>query len=332
MYKITLIAIPTLYGAYLIFTFLKWPTNVLFYVAHQINGPFCATIIYYNYRKSGNIRLIIYGMIITFVCVFLTMIMTIRYNAGYHSYYVDKYPLLYIRIGMLIDIVLYQIFLMRNWNDQEKQLAIKDLQSQIEIERLRNDISHEIHDDIGTTLSKINLTSFMASQKIVSGEKFDPKDSFDRIQHSAQEMIGNLKDIVWSIESDKNNINDFINKIEEYAKTMCAAKNITLDFNANTTNLEFIPLNVKYQIFLICKEAINNAVKYSNCTNLMVNETFHNDRLCIIIKDDGIGFLENETAKGVGIKSMKNRAGKINGNLVINSTLGQGTEVSIQLN
>ena len=55
---------------------------MIFYASHLINGPFCGLLIYYNWKTKGNIRLIIYGLMVTFVSVVATMLMTIRYNQG----------------------------------------------------------------------------------------------------------------------------------------------------------------------------------------------------------------------------------------------------------
>src|SRR5690606_19023323 len=113
-------------------------------------------------------------------------------------------------------IFLFQLALLRRWNDQEKELAVKTLQSQIELEQYRNKISSELHDDIGTTLSKINLSSYLAQTKLNKGLPVNVYEAFEEIQVSVQNLISRLKEIIWSIEKTDLSLKEYLHKIEDY--------------------------------------------------------------------------------------------------------------------
>ena len=76
------------------------------------------------------------------------------------------------------------------------------------------------------------------------------------------------------------------------------------------------------------KEAINNAIKHSGCKKLILEASYKNDIIEIVLKDDGTGFEINKVKFGNGIKNMENRANKIKGKLNCKSEVGEGTIVS----
>jgi signal transduction histidine kinase len=78
-------------------------------------------------------------------------------------------------------------------------------------------------------------------------------------------------------------------------------------------------------IFLIFKEAINNAAKYANATRVEVELNYQNKQFRLFIKDNGIGFDSQTVKRGNGLKNMEKRAAEINGELITDSTLGKGT-------
>ncbi|MBK9735092.1 MAG: hypothetical protein IPO92_09065 [Saprospiraceae bacterium] len=169
------------------------------------------------------------------------------------------------------------------------------------------EISRGLHDDIGTTLSKINLYSFMAQQKLSKNQEQDIAKTFASIQLSAQEMIEKLKDLLWSINPQNEDIGDLFQKIEQFASSMVETKGLHLVYDI-TTNVKSSSLSIteKYQLYLICKEAINNAVKYSGGDTLWVKINGDEKTLKIIIKDNGLGFNKDKIgASGRGIESMQ---------------------------
>lgn len=328
IFKYTLISIPLLYVSFAVCVFLQYSNDVIFYTAHLINGPFCALLIYHNWNTKGNLRLVIYGLMVTFVCVVITMLMTIRYNQGLYAHYIDKYPLLYIRIGMFIDILLFQLFLMRHWVSQEKELATQEIKNQLAIAQFKNNVNHALHDDIGTNLSKINLRSYMALQKFYD-PGYNVQESLHSIQTEVQTMIEKIKNIL----SDEQTLKEIPWKEEvyKYAQEMCEFKNINLIFNCPENEPNFLTHHQKYQVVLILKEAINNAVKYSGCTNLQISYMQGVKKITFKISDNGTGFDVPLATFGNGLKNMKTRAANINGEIQIKSDKKTGTQISLTI-
>jgi signal transduction histidine kinase len=113
---------------------------------------------------------------------------------------------------------------------------------------------------------------------------------------------------------------------------MAESKNIALDFSAEENLLkENLPMDRRKNLYLICKEAVNNAVKYSGCKNLSV--TFHKNKtnLHVAVADDGMGFDFNNNHDGNGLKNMTQRARDIQSQLSIHSEKNRGTKIEVAL-
>jgi signal transduction histidine kinase len=332
IYSVTFYSIPALYLLFVLFAYSGWPTNIIFYTGHLINGPFCTVILLLNFRQKGYRKLIIYGMIVIFICVNITVGLTMRYNAGNNATVFDKYPLAIIKIGMLIDILLFQLALLRRWNEQEKQLAIEKLQSQLEVEKFRNKISAELHDDIGSTLSGISMYSHMADGLLQSNDYSKAKDAVNVIKKSANDIVHKLGDLVWAINPDKDSMEKMLERIEQYGIEMCRAKNIQFHFSYNLNNLRKEPgMDVRQHIFLLVKEAINNAVKYSGALVIKFEAILENEVLKISVTDNGTGFNRSDTANGNGLGNMQKRADAVGAVLSIQSPVGEGTAVELMI-
>jgi len=328
VYKSTLILIPITYIVFAICTYYEFNSNLVFYAAHVINGPFCTLIIMYNIKKKGNVRLLMIGMFVVFIGVIITMIMTIRYNQGHFGYYIEKYPLLYIRIGMLIDILLFQFYLIINWVDQEKKLALQKINAQLEIAKMKNEINRELHDNVGTSLSKINLQSYMAVQKL-DDPGFNASNIFTSIQTEAQTTIQKIKEMVSSEDLLVNF--SLCLKTYAYAKEMCESKGIHFKNGIDLNSDLALHLEQKYQLFLIAKEAINNAIKYSEASQIAIELKTQKDGFYMKIADNGIGYDSHKIKSGQGIINMKYRAKRIHADIQIMSKLTVGTAITVFL-
>lgn len=330
IYTITFYSIPLLYILFVLFALLGWETNAIFYTGHIINGPFCTLILILNFRKKGYKSLIIIGMLVVFVCVVITMVLTIRYNAGSNDTVIDRYPLAIIKLGMLVDIILFQLALLKRWNEYEKQLAIEKIQSQLSLEKLRNKISGELHDDIGSTLSGVSMYSHLTNKQITNGELENAKASLKIIQKSTDEMVDKLGDLVWSVNPEVDSLKSLFDRIDQFALQICAVKNIQFIIRVpqNIEGQELSPERM-HHLYLVVKEAVNNAVKYSNAKNLTIDIVFKNGLLKLSVMDNGKGFEPSCIRSGNGLNNIKKRIEEIGGILHIQTEIDKGSTISV---
>ena len=327
-YSISLL--PILMVLFLVFPFFKLPRSPIFYLAILISIPASIYIIYINYRLAEGFQsLIIKGIVCNILGTVVTAIMIDRYNKGIREFAFDDYPLLYMRIGILADVFFYQLAILRKWYDQEKLLATKDIQSKLDISNLKNQISRDLHDDVGTTLSKINLQSFMAQTKL-DDETFEVKSTLQSIQYEAQGLIKRIKNLIWSIDEVTQDFS-LLAHLEDYGRAMCESKNIHFNVYNAFDHLENTGIGVKYNLLMICREAINNSVKYSKAQSLSITFEKEDKQLHLKIIDDGIGINQKINEDGQGLKNMTHRTQQLNGKITFTSKNGVQIHLCIPL-
>lgn len=201
-------------------------------------------------------------------------------------------------------------------------------------ERLRSMIATDLHDDIGATLSSISIYSETIKQQTLTHlPHLSPM--LDKMGETSREMVGNMSDIVWAINPKNDSFEKMVGRMQNLAAELCAAKNIELHFTADE-KLTGLQLNMvkRRNIYLIFKEALNNALKYASGKNLEIHLDREGPQLVLSVKDDGTGFNEAQVAEhkpgGNGLKNMRQRAREIGGNLVIESAQDKGTRVVLR--
>jgi signal transduction histidine kinase len=202
----------------------------------------------------------------------------------------------------------------------------KRIQNQRQLIEQKQRISRDLHDEIGATLSGIAMYSHLAKTSLSDRKPDEANNSVNIIQHSATEMVTKLNDIIWLINPGKESLDDLIAKLKEYAQNMCMASNITLQVEVSGETASFpLPIEARKNIYLLCKEAINNAAKYSNASLLIMTFCLQENNLEINIKDDGKGFDITTVKQGNGLENMQKRADDFGGKLQLITSPGNGT-------
>ena len=197
------------------------------------------------------------------------------------------------------------------------------------VERIRNKVARDLHDDVGSTLSTINILSSMAKTKLLT-DPVKTSEYISKITDNSQQMMEAMDDIVWSIKPDNDNMQRIVARMREYASSILEPKEIEIDFQIDE-NIYDLKLNMETRrdVFLIFKEALNNSAKYSHCSKIEIIVKFENNKLIIRIIDNGIGFDISTADSGNGLGNMQKRADALHGKIDIKSEEGKGTEISL---
>jgi signal transduction histidine kinase len=197
------------------------------------------------------------------------------------------------------------------------------------VERIRNKVARDLHDDVGSTLSTINILSSMAKTKLLT-DPVKTSEYISKITNNSQQMMEAMDDIVWSIKPNNDNMQRIVARMREYASSILEPKEIEIDFQIDG-NIYDLKLNMEMRrdVFLIFKEALNNSAKYSHCSKIEIDVKFENNKLIIRIIDNGIGFDIRTADSGNGLGNMQKRAQSLHGKIDINSEEGKGTEISL---
>jgi len=179
-------------------------------------------------------------------------------------------------------------------------------------------------------LSSISIYSEAIKNKLNQNEPQKVMELVNKIGDNARETISNLSDIVWSINPINDSGEKVFNRMESIASSVLSSKNIQLHFNcAQSLYAVDYTIEIKQNVFLIFKEAINNAAKYSKATTVKIDIKKNDKKLIMLIADDGIGFNSNTIERGNGLRNMQQRAKGLRGSLNLDSSTN-GTSIELQ--
>ncbi len=213
------------------------------------------------------------------------------------------------------------------------RLAIQ-LKAQKALTTQRKQISADLHDDIGATLSSISIYSEAMKNKVESGDYINAVQLADKIGDNSREMVGNMSDIVWAISPGNDTLQQLFDRMVVFAMDLFEEKNISCKYEFDPAIQAYsISMDARKNIYLIYKEAINNLSKYSRCNNVSIQMMLNNQSLFLKVTDDGIGFnpetiiSRGSDLNGNGIRNMKQRAREINAQLDLITANNQGTSI-----
>ncbi|MBT8399438.1 MAG: sensor histidine kinase, partial [Rhodothermia bacterium] len=193
---------------------------------------------------------------------------------------------------------------------------------ELEFAKTRLRIASDLHDDIGSNLSGLALMS-----ESVDGDPRDQEVVLGKIGEFARSMVDSLRDIVWSIDPESDRASHLVDRMRDAAAALLGG----LDHSISTDLDEDVGLDpvVQRNIFLIYKEAINNAARHSGASRVIVDLSVRDGGVRLSIEDNGSGFDASDRTSGMGKRSMARRAEQIGGQLDIESEVGTGTKVTL---
>ena len=201
----------------------------------------------------------------------------------------------------------------------------------IEMEKMRNHIARDLHDDMGSALSSIHIISRVA---LTNGGAEAPKmtDRLKKIHEHSGQILENMSDIVWTINPANDTLEKVIFKMREFAADILDPLDIQYVFQeVGDFQGTRLGLQTRRDLYLIFKEAVNNAAKYSGCTKVAITVAVTDGQVEVKISDDGVGFDKGEVKFGNGMKNMEERAGRIGGDLSVTTAPGNGTTIALRI-
>ncbi len=199
----------------------------------------------------------------------------------------------------------------------------------LEVANMRTRIATDLHDDIGANLTKISILSEVARRQFPHGDDNEgsPLSAIARI---SRESVAAMSDIVWAISPERDRLLDLTRRMRQHAEELFTARDIELRFDAPEAARHVkLGVDVRRELFLIFKEATNNAARHSDCARVEIDFRAAGAWLSLRIEDDGKGFAPATDSDGQGLMSMRRRAQILGGTLEIESHADQGTSVNL---
>lgn len=214
-----------------------------------------------------------------------------------------------------------------------RQIEVAERQRGIERERTR--IAQDIHDDLGSSLTRIILLSQSARGDLDSPE-LAAKD-LDRIYDTARNLTRSLDEIVWAVNPRHDTLDSLATYLGKFAQDFLGAANVRCRLDLPVT-LPSWPLSAetRHNVFLAFKESLNNAVKHAQATEVRISLTLKESAFTLIVEDNGRGFSVPSTPAQTtdtedGLQNMRNRLAEVGGRCEIYSQPKKGTRISFHV-
>ena len=199
------------------------------------------------------------------------------------------------------------------------------------MEKERNRIARDMHDDLGSELSKIAVTSEHLKTRFSA--QADVIKDLEIIKESTGSIVNNIGNIIWALNPINNTLGGLLGYLREYAYEYMEMHRLKIVFNVTEPPEGLIILHeARTHIFMVAKEALHNIVKHANanCVSIDISILLHT--LCCSITDNGIGFkTNNQRPFGNGLRNMQQRITETGGSLVISSQPGKGTRLQFEV-
>ncbi len=224
--------------------------------------------------------------------------------------------------GLSAGILTFIVFRVRMVRQKRK------LNEQLQIEQERNRITADLHDDIGSTLSSLQIYSDIA-YGVIDKDQEKAKALLNQISIGASKISENIGDIIWSMKGNQVYALSLESRIKNIISETLGPTDIDYEIDIDeTADKKIACITCRKNMILIVKEAINNIAKYSNASKVHVGLKHEGKFFILHIKDNGVGMIvEERKFAGNGLSNMQKRMSEIEGKCEILSSPGNGTEI-----
>lgn len=200
----------------------------------------------------------------------------------------------------------------------------------LEVQRVKNNISADLHDDIGARLTSIHFLTAFSRQKLYSSES--GKEFLNAIDEEVRSSAEALNEIVWNIKMDDESIEDIVAKMRRYAGEVLEASRLDYEVSVSSNFIRRkMVMQKRREIFLVFKELLNNVRKHAEARQVKIKISTLDNMFYLSVQDDGKGFHPGQDTARNGIKNVIERIKKWDGIIKITSAPGQGSQVEIWL-
>jgi signal transduction histidine kinase len=192
-------------------------------------------------------------------------------------------------------------------------------------------IATDLHDDVGANLTRIAILSEVARQQ-PRAEAPELDAPLSSIADIARESVATMSDIVWAITPERDTLPDLVRRMRDHAEEVFESRDIRLRLDLpDLAHPVKLGVDVRRDLYLVFKEAVNNAARHSGCSTVAIVLRTSGSGLSLEVTDDGVGFEVAAGTDGNGLGSMRTRAGRLGGSLDVRSAPGAGTTVCLRI-
>jgi signal transduction histidine kinase len=247
-------------------------------------------------------------------------------------------PVGWLYIGNMGDIIFFSTamgYRLKKISDERQQAILQTAEEKEKrkeaVTEERNRIARDMHDDLGSGLSKIWILTEVAKTQFQESDK--SWVSLERISTSSRELVDNLQNIIWVLNPKDDSLESLSSYIRDYAARFFELLNSQVVFVYPEEIMEVRLTDVQRRnVFLIVKETLNNIAKHARCRTVKISIEQAPGEIILCLQDDGIGFDSEQVRRfGNGLRNMKSRMQDIGGTYRLESAPGKGTLVRLTI-
>jgi signal transduction histidine kinase/ligand-binding sensor domain-containing protein len=256
------------------------------------------------------------------------------YNTKQKKYVLQKHILISISrpfyqtilFWILISAAISALFVW-NFNHTKLKKQKRLIEQQAALIKERNRITSDLHDDVGSSLSSLQIHSVIAKQ-LIDSDADKAKKYLDKIVEQSAGISSNVSDIIWSMKSQEDRLVDMDGRIRNLVSNLLGATNINYLIEIEKP-LEHAVQNItaRKNIMLIIKEALNNCAKYSHATECTLSVQYDDEALTITINDNGKGIPSANMKTGNGLQNMRKRTEELKGTIHLETAENAGVHL-----
>ncbi len=214
---------------------------------------------------------------------------------------------------------------------RKMQRKLERLEQQHAIEKERTRIAQDMHDDLGARLTEILLLNELAQKNKKIPDKLEAH--LNKQSNVVQEIAGSLDTIVWAVNPVNDSIDRLANYLYEQVERLLSMRSIRCRFDVpNELPDYFLSSEVRHNVFLVVREALNNIIKHSGASEVWFRLRTSPAALSLIIEDNGKGITPAERSSfGNGLQNMARRMKNLGGSFRLTSQPGRGTQIQLKV-
>lgn len=219
------------------------------------------------------------------------------------------------------------------WRSNLKLQALnRELETQHKIQKERERISRELHDNVGSQISNLITGIEISNLHVKSNQQNKALSLLDNLDSDARAAMTDLRETIWLLDKEQvefgiflDHLNGYLNRQKRYLKEMNVEVNSTVDPQYVLSPDQSLNLT------RIIQEALNNANKYANASLFKIECSQKKQSIQIVISDDGVGMETGAaTGSGNGLVNMRERAELMNASYLIESKIEKGTKITLE--
>jgi signal transduction histidine kinase len=240
------------------------------------------------------------------------------------------YANLWFRMALLVSLLAIALGMERLVARRRMHRKLEKLRRSQAVQQERARIARDIHDDLGTVLSRISMISEAAAHETEPGSPQEQRLS--EICETSRQLTRTMEEIVWAQDPRHDSLDNMVSYICSFASDLLGVARIACRLDI-PIELPVIPLEAeqRHELFLVFKEALNNIIKHSGASEVRISLRIAPDTIRLVVEDNGRGFDATTLAedRGNGLNNMKNRLQRLGGKVEVHSEPGKGTRVEI---